>query len=118
MSKFNFNIDDFNLNDDQTFSLSRVRHNTITQKQLSDLFVDFNLPSGTKWCKYNIGVDPKRLEMGALNWYGDYYAWGETEIKKEYTNENYKFGKFVYSSNYKMFYSKYNNEDQVIVVTR
>jgi len=49
--------------------------------------------------------------MGALNWYGDYYAWGETEIKKEYTNENYKFGKFVYSSNYKMFYSKYNNED-------
>ena len=62
--------------------------------------VDLGLPSGTLWCKYNLGVDPTQLSK-AKDWYGDYYAWGELEPNK--TNEegelyfdwdNYKFGDY------------------------
>jgi hypothetical protein len=41
-----------------------------------DDVVDLGLPSGTLWCKYNLGVDPKYL-ANPINWFGDYYAWGE-----------------------------------------
>ena len=37
--------------------------------------------------------------------YGDYYAWGETEPKSEYSWENYKFGSSVAGP-----FSKYNND--------
>ena len=61
--------------------------------------VDLGLPSGTLWCKYNLGVNSKQLSKPE-DWYGSYYAWGELEGNK--TNEdgeiyfswdNYKFGK-------------------------
>lgn len=46
--------------------------------------IDLGLPSGTKWACCNIGAaDP--LE------HGDYYAWGETEIKGEYSIDNYTY---------------------------
>ena len=47
-------------------------------------YVDLGLPSGTLWAKYN---------LGATNEYdaGSYYAWGETETKDEYTQNNYKW---------------------------
>ena len=35
------------------------------------------------WATYNVGA-------GAINEYGDYYAWGETEPKADYTSANYK----------------------------
>jgi hypothetical protein len=68
--------------------------------------VDLGLPSGTKWFKYNFGVDYKKLDKTPINsipedWYGDYYAWGELESNK--TNKegniyfgwnNYKFGRY------------------------
>jgi hypothetical protein len=38
--------------------------------------VDLGLPSGTLWCKYNLGVNPNCL-TNPVNWFGDYYAWGE-----------------------------------------
>jgi hypothetical protein len=41
-----------------------------------DDVVDLGLPSGTLWCKYNLGVDPNYL-ANPINWFGDYYAWGE-----------------------------------------
>ena len=44
--------------------------------------VDLGLPSGTKWANMNVGAS--RPEE-----YGDYYAWGETETKESYTQENY-----------------------------
>ena len=53
-------------------------------------FVDLGLPSGTLWCKYNIGAtcgyDPK-------SWYGDYFMWGDIEpIKNKICNwTNYKY---------------------------
>ena len=47
-------------------------------------FVDLGLPSGTMWATCNIG---------ALNPIddGDYFAWGETQAKENYTLANYKY---------------------------
>ena len=47
-------------------------------------YVDLGLPSGVKWAKCNLGAT-KPTD------YGDYYAWGETEPKAEYTWANYKW---------------------------
>ena len=41
-------------------------------------YVDLGLPSGIKWAKRNLGASKPSD-------YGDYYAWGETEPKAEYT---------------------------------
>lgn len=49
-------------------------------------WVDLGLPSGTLWATCNIGADKPEK-------YGDYFAWGETEPKSEYTWGNYKWGK-------------------------
>ena len=39
--------------------------------------IDLGLPSGTKWACCNVGaIKPED--------YGDFYAWGETEIKSYY----------------------------------
>ncbi len=44
-------------------------------------YVDLGLPSGVKWATRNVGaVKPED--------YGDYFAWGETSPKEEYTSEN------------------------------
>jgi len=39
------------------------------------------------WGAYNIGAYPGK---DAKNWYGNYYAWGETEPKSEYSVDTYK----------------------------
>ena len=44
-------------------------------------YVDLGLPSGLKWAACNVGADSPEE-------YGDYYAWGETSTKTEYTEEN------------------------------
>lgn len=49
-------------------------------------YVDLGLPSGRLWATCNVGAE------NAVE-YGDYFAWGETEPKKEYTWSNYKWGK-------------------------
>ena len=46
--------------------------------------IDLGLPSGTKWASWTVGASKPEE-------YGDYYAWGETETKEEYTKENYAF---------------------------
>lgn len=44
-------------------------------------WVDLGLPSGLKWATCNVGAsEPEE--------FGDYYAWGETEPKSEYTSIN------------------------------
>ena len=44
-------------------------------------WVDLGLPSGLKWATCNVGANfPEE--------YGDYFAWGETTTKTEYTEEN------------------------------
>lgn len=48
-------------------------------------WVDLGLPSGTLWATCNVGAtNPED--------YGDYYAWGETEVKNEYKWNTYKYG--------------------------
>lgn len=44
--------------------------------------VNLALPSGTVWAGWNVGAS-------SAEQCGNYYAWGETRIKTEYTNENY-----------------------------
>ena len=43
--------------------------------------VDLGLPSGLYWATCNIGASSPEE-------YGDYYAWGETSVKKYYSEEN------------------------------
>lgn len=45
-------------------------------------WVDLGLPSGILWAKYNVGATSPEE-------YGDYYAWGETEVKSSYSMSNY-----------------------------
>ena len=45
-------------------------------------YVDMGLPSGTLWATCNIGAESSTD-------FGDYFAWGETEPKEEYTNETF-----------------------------
>ena len=54
-----------------------------TTAQAQD-YVDLALPSGTKWATCNLGASKPSD-------YGDYYAWGETEPKTEYTWATYKW---------------------------
>lgn len=58
------------------------------------LFIDLGLPSGLLWAETNIGAET------ALD-AGDYFAWGETQTKTEYSWDNYKYGDL----------SKYNSID-------
>ncbi|MBE6303814.1 MAG: hypothetical protein E7089_07755 [Bacteroidales bacterium] len=45
--------------------------------------IDLGLPSGLKWACCNVGANSPEE-------YGDYFAWGETEPKSTYTEENCK----------------------------
>ena len=47
-------------------------------------YVDLGLPSGLKWAKCNLGASKPSD-------YGDYYAWGETAPKTDYTWATYKW---------------------------
>ncbi|MBO5819244.1 MAG: PEGA domain-containing protein, partial [Bacteroidales bacterium] len=47
-------------------------------------WVDLGLPSGIKWATCNVGA-------ATPQGYGDYFAWGETSPKSNYTWETYKF---------------------------
>ena len=91
-------LDDF---DDEEESIQNIKskqnnHRDYTKEYfdlLRDEVVDLGLPSGTLWCRYNLGVDQNQLTK-ADDWYGDYYAWGELKPNKlEPYWENYKFGK-------------------------
>lgn len=67
----------------------------MTYKQQSDgtinghEWVDLGLPSGLKWATCNVGAS-------SPGGYGDYFAWGETQTKREYTEAySITFGKNV-----------------------
>ena len=62
-------------------------------------YVDLGLPSGTLWAKCNVGAKTETE-------YGDYFAWGETKPKNEYSWKNYKFGD-------EHNLTKYNDEDKL-----
>ena len=48
-------------------------------------YVDLGLPSGTLWATMNIGANSPEE-------YGDYFAWGETQPKVEYSWDTYEWG--------------------------
>ena len=59
-------------------------------KKVEEDFVDLDLPSGTLWCKYNVGAT---CESNAKSWYGDYFMWGDPEpaTNRECSWRNYKY---------------------------
>ena len=65
-------------------------------------YVDLGLPSGMLWATYNVGAD-------SLDEVGDYFAWGETEPKTDYSWSTYKWGT-------KDSLTKYNNIDSLTVL--
>ena len=46
--------------------------------------IDLGLPSGTIWAGWNVGATSPEE-------YGDYYAWGETTTKEDYSEATYKY---------------------------
>lgn len=55
-----------------------------------DGYVDLGLPSGTLWATCNVGAQNP--------WdYGDYFAWGETSTKSDYSWSNYKYANGDYN---------------------
>ena len=89
-------LDDFDDDEVQNIRSKQINHRDYTKDYL-DLMedaVDLGLPSGTLWCKYNLGVNPNQL-TNPEDWYGDYYAWGELKGNKpEFRWKNYKFGDY------------------------
>ena len=57
---------------------------TTTGTENGHEWVDLGLPSGTKWATCNVGATKPEA-------YGNYYAWGETETKGDYTWDTYKW---------------------------
>ena len=99
-------LDDFDDEEQvQNIKSKQVQNRDYTKEYLDlmDEVVDLGLPSGTLWCKYNLGVDQNQLSK-TEDWYGDYYAWGETEPNKLAFNwSNYKFAwnsKSIYLTKY------------------
>ena len=88
-----FALDDFDDNEQiQGQTNSKVKYNGgMKEWLLIEKVVNLGLPSGTLWCKHNLGVN---YELDNVkSWYGKYYAWGELESKLKFNLDNYKFGK-------------------------
>ena len=51
------------------------------KKEAGHDYVDLGLPSGLKWATCNVGANKPEE-------YGNYYAWGETETKSRYDEDN------------------------------
>ena len=62
--------------------------------------VDLGLPSGLKWASCNVGATTPEG-------YGDYFAWGETAAKEDFSWENYKHANGDYNK-----LTKYCNHDR------
>ena len=82
-------------------------------KQKHDLMkevVDLGLPSGTLWCKYNLETYPEEIldDPWACDFYGNYYSWGETKVKNDYSLNTLTF----YDNNHNL--TKYCEKDGLI----
>ena len=73
-------------------------------------YVDLGLPSGTLWATTNVGADSPEE-------YGDYFAWGETKPKNEYSWNTYKWCNGSYDSLIKYNYnSSYGVVDDMTIL--
>ena len=113
-------LDDFDDEEQvQNIKSKQIQNRDYTKEYLDlmNYVVDLGLPSGTLWCKYNLGCNYNLLnehpeQSNSEDWLGDYYAWGEIQTKPTYTWDNYKFGKInqltKYAFNVKTEYDKSN----------
>ncbi len=67
--------------------------------------IDLGLPSGTKWACCNVGADKPEA-------YGGYYAWGETEEKDYFDQENYEF-----FEGWTTWFDDYGDEYNIVINT-
>ena len=70
----------------QSFTVAGIDSITISSDTTIDGhdYVDLGLPSGTLWATCNVGAtNPED--------YGDYYAWGETTTKSDYSESTYTY---------------------------
>ena len=109
-------LDDFDDEEQvQNIKSKQINHRDYTKNYLDamEYFVDLGLPSGALWCKYNLGVDYKKLSKNPENsivddWTGDFYAFAETKTKpiKNFTKEFYKYANYVPKTG-KLQFTKY-----------
>ena len=67
-------------------NVARLDSITFVEAPITDghEWVDLGLPSGTLWARTNIGADTAED-------YGDYFAWGETATKENYSWDTYAY---------------------------
>ena len=75
-------------------------------KTEEDDFVDLGLPSGTLWCKHNVGAT---CGSDAKSWYGDYFMWGDIEPA---TNKRCNWTNYKYAVNNYNELNKYCPDDK------
>ena len=88
-------LDDFDDEEPvQNIKSKQVQNRDYTKEYL-DLMndvVDLGLPSRTLWCKYNLGVNPELdPHPFASDFYGNYYSWGESKVKNDYSYDTLTF---------------------------
>ena len=108
-------LDDFEDEEQvQNIKSKQVQNRDYTKEYLDlmEEVVDLGLPSGTLWCKYNLGVDPNQLSKPE-DWFGDYYAWGEVEAdKREFSWSTYKYAEHYTDLSETECLTKYCNNPQ------
>lgn len=62
-----------------------------TQSSSVGLYVDLGLPSGTLWATCNVGADYPEA-------YGNYFAWGETQSKTNFSWSTYQYSNGSYNT--------------------
>lgn len=81
---------------ENTNKIMETQKATISGQVGNNAYVDLGLPSGTKWAVCNVGATKPEE-------YGDLFAWGETNPKEEYCNDNSAWGEDTgekYACNY------------------
>ena len=91
--------------DDDDNDKSSSIPDTRTEAGKAAQMVDLGLPSGTLWADRNVGADKPEA-------YGDYFAWGETVPKSDYSWSTYKYGTEHYDKYGAQYYelTKYCSE--------
>ncbi len=65
----------------------------LTEEVITYEYVDLDLTTGTLWATCNVGATSPEE-------YGDYFAWGETASKSDYSWDTYKYGGFYSLTKY------------------
>ena len=123
-----FALDDFDDQEEiqgQVNSKVKYKGGTFEEIVLLQGFIDLDLPSGTLWNTYNLGIDPNHLDNYRC-WIGGYYQWGESKpafnqstdneiIKNKFvTNIKQKY-RYDYNTGKKGFYEIQPEDDPVSI---